>query len=165
MGTTLAIDATNNEEVYSLTRHIDQFNELLQMVFVRTKREVVPADAKTLPVPQQNLQVQRSSRFSKVLDRKSFMTKQNSALHMAGGDFAADQVSKAKRNSIVKIEEEGEVDGEGERKGPRIAIPLPPRKMVHCSLVITFLTIGKTCRESASRMTRCMKTLVVCQEF
>jgi len=28
-------------QVYSLTRHIDQFNELLQMVFVRTKREVL----------------------------------------------------------------------------------------------------------------------------
>jgi hypothetical protein len=41
MGTTLTIDASNNEEVYSLTRHIDQFNELLQMVFVRTKREVL----------------------------------------------------------------------------------------------------------------------------
>ena len=40
-GTALNIDASNNAEVLSLTRHIDQFNELLQMVFVRTKREVL----------------------------------------------------------------------------------------------------------------------------
>ncbi|GMH94167.1 hypothetical protein TrST_g4028 [Triparma strigata] len=40
-GVALTIDASNNTEVLSLTRHIDQFNELLQMVFVRTKREVL----------------------------------------------------------------------------------------------------------------------------
>ena len=40
-GTPINIDASNNTEVLSLTRHIDQFNELLQMVFVRTKREVL----------------------------------------------------------------------------------------------------------------------------
>jgi len=87
MGTTLAIDATNNDEVYSLTRHIDQFSELLQMVFVRTKREVVPAnnenDAKDL---RNNLQkVSQSSRFSKVIDRKSFFNKkQQSAVSLNG---------------------------------------------------------------------------------
>jgi len=41
MGAALTIDASNNNEVHSLTRHIAQFSELLQMVFVRTKREIL----------------------------------------------------------------------------------------------------------------------------
>jgi len=45
MGTALTVDASNNNEVHSLTRHIAQFSELLQMVFVRTKREVLTVES------------------------------------------------------------------------------------------------------------------------
>jgi len=106
--------------VYSLTRHIDQFSELLQMVFVRTKREVVPANiekttAKDLPM--QTLKISQSSRFSKMMDRKSFMhKKQASAAALNGGAGDAEAVTKGgkRRTSStqsfksVKEEEGGE---------------------------------------------------------
>ena len=42
MGTTMHINEANNEEVQSLARHIDKYNELLHMIYARTKRKVLP---------------------------------------------------------------------------------------------------------------------------